>query len=131
MALISVTRLRLRSWRFLPAFVWAAQRSSRQALRSAGNLGLVTRKTRGLAFWTLSVWNDEKAMAAFRAASPHREAMAKLAHWCDEAAVGHWQQEGSAMPDWNTAAAQLAAIGRLSRVHQPSHGQRAGRISTD
>ena len=131
MALVSVTRLRLRSLRFLPAFVWAAQRSSRQALASAGNLGVITRKTRGLSFWTLSVWSDEKAMAAFRAASPHREAMAKLAHWCDEGAVAHWQQDGKAMPDWTDAAAQLAALGRLLRVDQPSAEQRAGRINTD
>ena len=46
------------------------------------------RKTNGLAFWTLTMWQSPKAMSAFLLASPHKEAMQKLPYWCDEAAFG-------------------------------------------
>jgi Domain of unknown function (DUF3291) len=131
MPLVSVTRLRLRSLRFLPAFAWYAQRSAHQAKRAAGNAGVLLRKTRGLTFWTMSVWRDEHAMAAFRGAPPHRDAMPRLAHWCDEASVAHWPIDAPGMPDWETAAGRLATGGRLSRVDHPSADQRAGRIKTD
>lgn len=129
--LVSVTRLRLRSWRFLPAFVWAARRSIRQAKQTGGNAGVYTRKTGGLAFWTLSLWRDESAMAAFRAAPPHRDAMPRLARWCDEAAVAHWQQDDEKTPGWPAAAQRLCTAGRLSRVEHPSKDQQAGRINID
>lgn len=131
MPLVSVTRLRLRSLRFLPIFIWHAQRSQRQAKGADGNNGVFTRKTRGLTFWTLSLWCDEQAMAAYRAASPHREAMSQLAHWCDEAAIAHWNQENETLPTWDAAAARLTSSGRLSRVAYPSAEQQAGRISID
>jgi len=129
--LVSVTRLRLRSWRFLPAFIWAAQCSIRQAQNTNGNTGVYTRKTSGLAFWTLSLWRDESAMAAFRAAPPHRDAMPRLAHWCDEAAVAHWQQDDEKTPDWPAAAQRLSAAGRILRVDHPSEDQRKSRINID
>lgn len=52
MTVVSVTRLRVRSARFLLPFLWQAVRSALQAKRSRGNLGVRLRKTRGLAFWT-------------------------------------------------------------------------------
>jgi hypothetical protein len=58
----------------------------RQAKRTPGNLGVRVRKTNRLAFWTLAMWRDNQAIKTFVPASPHREAMQKLPHWCDEAA---------------------------------------------
>lgn len=131
MPFVSVTRLRLRSLRFVLPFVWQSRRSARQAARSEGCLDVKLRKTRGLAFWTLTSWADETSMKAFRDAPPHREAMRKLRHWCDEAAVGHWIHERDNRPGWEEAAAHLAEHGRLSRVSHPSQAQQAGRINTD
>jgi hypothetical protein len=128
MSLVSVTRLRIRSFRFFLPFAWRTWRSFRQAKHAAGNLGVKLRKAEGLAFWTMTAWRDEAAMNAFRIASPHRNAMPKLLNWCDEAAVVHWNRESAELPDWETAEGRMAESGRLSKVNRPSADQRAGRL---
>src|SRR5262245_51846790 len=129
MAFVSITRLRVRSIRFLPAFLWYAAASARQARRAAGRASVQLRRTRRMTFWTLSRWESEDAMKAFRAQSPHREAMARLAHWCDEASYAHWLQESSQLPGWEEGAQRLSTTGRLSKVSHPSPDQAAGRIA--
>ena len=97
MSLIAVTSLRVRSIRFLLPFAWFAWRSSRQAQRAPGNLGVRLRKAEGMAFWTLTVWRNEEDMKAYRIAPPHLQAMPKLLGWCDEAALAHWNQDGRSL----------------------------------
>jgi heme-degrading monooxygenase HmoA len=127
MAFVSVTRLRVRSVRFLPAFIWYARLSSRQARLAPGNLSVRLRKAEGLAFWTLTMWLDEGAMRAYRSAPPHRNVMPKLRQWCDEASVAHWTQESRESPGWGVAEERMAETGRLSGVSYPSSDQQAGR----
>jgi heme-degrading monooxygenase HmoA len=129
--LVSVTRLRLRSWRFLLPFAIEAARSRRQAEGSPGCVGALVRKTQGLAFWTLTFWEDGASLRAFMLKSPHHAAMPKLAHWCDEAAVAHWEHGSAVRPGWSEAAEKLAAAGRLSRVKRPSARHLEGRIGVD
>jgi hypothetical protein len=129
--LVSVTRLRLRSIRFLLPFAYRASLSSRQALATPGCLGVRTRKTRGLAFWTLTLWDSEKSMETFLTHAPHGKAMPKLAKWCDEAAVTHWHYTAQDQPTWELAAERLLATGRLSRVSHPSGAHRNGHINVD
>jgi Domain of unknown function (DUF3291) len=102
--------------------------SFRQAKRAPGSLGVKLRKAEGFAFWTLTVWQDEAAMSAYRIRPPHRHAMPKLLEWCDEAALVHWNQESAELPDWKTAERRLAESGRLSKVNHPSIDQQAGRL---
>jgi len=128
MPLVAVTRLRVRSWRFMPGFAWFTWRSLRQARRAPGNQGVKVRKAEGLAFWTVTVWQDLAAMSAFRGAPPHRDAMTRLLEWCDEASLAHWDQESSALPDWETAEARMAGSGRVSKVRHPTGDQQAGRL---
>jgi hypothetical protein len=130
MTIISVTRLHLRSLRFFPGFFWYTRRSIWQARRTAGNLGVRVRKTKGLAFWTLAMWRDNQAIRAFVPASPHKESMQKLPHWCDEAAFADWDQDTADWPSWETASERLAATGRLVPVLHPSEQHKAGKIET-
>ena len=62
MPFVSITRLRLRSWRFLPMFAWYALRSSRQATRAEGNLASKFLRDRRNTFWTSTLWTGEAAM---------------------------------------------------------------------
>jgi hypothetical protein len=127
--LAAVTRLRLRSWRFLIPFSIHASRSRAQAVSSPGCLGVVTRKTRGWTFWTLSLWEDEARLRAFLTGAPHRIAMPKLHPWCDEAATLHWHVDSRSLPSWDDATLQLLQAGRLLRVQYPSPEQGKGVIN--
>ena len=91
MPIASVTRLHLRSGLLLPLFLCYTLRATRQAKQTPGNLGVRLRKTNGLAFWTFSIWQTIEAMKKFIFASPHREALQKLPHWCDEASFSDWE----------------------------------------
>jgi len=120
MPVVSITRLRVRSWKFLPPFLLYALRATWQAKRSQGNLhGSVLRDT-DRTFWTRTVWTTESAMKAYMLADPHRMAMRQLLEWCDEAALVHWDQETGQEPEWPAAHRRLQAEGRRSKVNHPS-----------
>ncbi|HZZ62494.1 MAG TPA: DUF3291 domain-containing protein [Roseiarcus sp.] len=75
------------------------------------------------AFWTCTVWNDEKSMRAFLNSGSHRKVMPRLLDWCDEASVAHWEQESSEAPSWREARERMRRAGRRSRVRFPSAAQ--------
>ena len=75
---------------------------------------------RKLTYWTVTAWDDEGAMKAYRNAGAHRRAMPKLLNWCDEASVAHWAQESAELPDKREAHRRMLAEGRISKVHFPS-----------
>ena len=69
MVFLSVTRLRIRSRRFLPAFLWHVFFVRRQVSRAPGGLGFRLDNEGPHVFWTLSAWKDEAAMRAFAEAN--------------------------------------------------------------
>jgi len=128
MAWISVTRLRVRSFIYLPPFFWDTFKSMRQAEGSSGFLGgrlLVNAKN---VFWTMTAWIDEAAMNAYRTGGAHRRAMPKLLNWCNEAAVVHWTQESSEIPFWQEAYKRMAEEGKPSKVNHPSPAHASNHI---
>jgi hypothetical protein len=130
MALISVTRLRLRSWRYLLPFVIWSQRAIQQVKVAPGNHGHKVFKDAGLVFWTCTSWENEASMRAYMLGGAHRQAMPKLMNWCDEAATAHYTQESVALPTWAEAHRRLVAGGRRSKVHNPSPAHEAFDIPT-
>ncbi len=129
MPVISVTRLRVRSIRYLLQFFWQALASVRQAERTPGFLGgRIARDARN-AFWTLTAWDDLAAMKAFRDTGAHRKVMPKLMDWCDEASVANWEQESAQLPDWPEAYRRMVSEGRPSKVKQPSQSHLAKQIA--
>lgn len=118
--LASVTRLRVRSFRFLPSFLWRTFVSQRQVRRALGFVGGKLLIDSRWTFWTLTVWESEQAMKRFRGSGAHAQAMPRLAKWCDEAAYAHWIEKADSIPTWDEAHQHLVAEGRLSRVEIPS-----------
>jgi hypothetical protein len=129
MPLVSITRLRLRSWSYLPGFMTAAFQSISQARRAKGNLAVDTLREAGNVFWTRSLWTDEAAMRSFMESGAHRAAMPKLLEWCDEASVVHWMQDFAEPPTWEEAHRRMQHDGRPSRVKHPSEAHRRFEIS--
>ena len=121
--LISVTRLRLRSFRFLLPFIVYSLRSMGQAKRSPGNLTADAMRGQDGSFWTRSVWQDIESMRAFMTSGAHKQVMPKLLDWCDEAALVHWEQDSATLPEWGEAHRRLVTQGRRSKVRHPSPAQ--------
>jgi heme-degrading monooxygenase HmoA len=124
MPFVSITRLRVRSWRYLPAFLVQSARAALQAKRAAGNLAVSVLRDANLAFWTRTVWSEEAAMRSFMLSGAHRHAMPRLLEWCDEAAVVHWNQDELKPPSWPASHRRLQREGRPSKVNHPSDAQR-------
>jgi hypothetical protein len=126
MPLASITRLRVRSIRYCPAFLWRALASVRQARRSPGCIFADVRREVKLVFWTRTLWSDEPSMRAFMKTGAHGAVMPKLLDWCDEASLTHWQQESDTPPDWPAVETKMRNAGRTSRVRHPSAAHQRG-----
>ena len=124
MPFVSVTRLRVRSRRYVPGFLIQSLRSALQAKGAAGNLAVSVLRDADRAFWTCTVWLDEAAMRSFMQSGVHRRVMVRLPEWCDEAALVHWVQNTDQPPSWAEAHRRLQREGRRSRVSHPSEAQR-------
>ncbi len=124
MPVVSVTRLRVRSWLNMPAFFLRSLRIGNQAKNAPGNLGAKLLQDRSRTFWTSTCWESEAAMKSFMLSAPHGPAMRKLLEWCDEAALVRWSQPGPELPAWPEAHTRLQREGRTSKVNHPSENQR-------
>ncbi len=117
---VSLTRLRIRSFRFLPQFAWHAVRSNRQVQRAPGFLTGSLLADRSWTFWTMTLWDSERSMRAYMTSGAHKAAMPHLLHWCDEASVAHWTQPTPNLPTWTEADRRMRESGRISKVLHPS-----------
>lgn len=128
MPFVSITRLRVRSWSYFPAFLVQTLRISRQAVRADGNLAVRLLRDHRNAFWTGTSWSSEGSMKAFMHAKPHGPTMRSLLRWCDEAALVHWTQDGAELPSWEDAHKRIQQEGRPSKVKHPSAAHTAHMI---
>ncbi len=124
----SVTRLQLRSIRFLIPFMIAVLKIRTQANGAPGNLGIEVRKTHGLAFWTKTLWQSESALISFSTAGIHQTNKPNLQQWCNEAAHAHWPVAGARLPSWLEAEQALIKYGRLADLDHPSLAHQAGTV---
>lgn len=119
MPLVSVTRFRARSLRFVPLFMLHANRAIAQIRRSEGFLAGTVQRDAELAFWTITVWRDERAMHAYVASGAHRTAMPHLRDWSIEASVVRWEQDGAGLPEWAEIFGRMLDEGRPSALRHP------------
>ena len=124
----AATRLRIRSyWYFIP-FAYFVRSVHKQAKGSPGCLELEVRKTKGLAFWTKTIWKDKESLLAFNNSGAHKKIKPKLKTWCDEAVHTHWKINEKSNISWEEAEISLKKFGRLSTVDYPSKIHSNGEI---
>lgn len=119
MSFVSITRLRIRSWWFLPPFLLQTRGAIEQARHAPGFRAGSLLRDRHLTFWTMTLWREPADMRAYIASGSHLAAMPRLLHWCDEASIVHWQA-GDSLPDWPEADRRMRLEGRPSKVRNPS-----------
>lgn len=127
MRIISVTRLRLRSIRFLPSLYWKT-RKLRQFLEKAP--GFVKGKLladRNRAFWTMTMWEDLDSMRAFRNSKAHAAVIPNGVRWCDEVSGVYWETQADELPDWDEAYRRMSESGKPSSLKFPSADSKASR----
>ncbi|GAA2576529.1 MULTISPECIES: DUF3291 domain-containing protein [Streptomyces] len=105
---VMASRLKLKSLVRVPRFFYLSGSVYRQAQRSPGNVGVGLRadpwhKT----FWTLSVWEDHKALQAYVRTEPHLSVMTKLKPAMRESLFTSWKQAGGQPPTWEEADRRL------------------------
>jgi hypothetical protein len=94
-----VSYLPLKRYWMLPALVKNTLEIQAQLGRSKGLIGysLLAQLLR-LEFWTLSVWEDERALMEFVHGEPHSRVMEALRPYLGKTAFAQWKLEGSDVP---------------------------------
>jgi hypothetical protein len=113
LALIVVTRLRLRDAQVVDEFFAAAIAVVEQAQSSEGNLAADVLADADNTYWTRTSWTAQKTMRQFMVTEPHRTTMDRIDDWCDEATYVAWEQPEATLPDWAVAHARLIAQGQV------------------
>ena len=125
--IVAVTRVRVRNMWVLPFFGWQTAAILREARAAAGNLLSTGRSTGLLSFWTMTAWEDPRALHAFLRAGAHGKAMRKARGWFEEASIVDWSAD-ERPTDWGEARSRLQSSGRLVPVDHPSAAQAAGEL---
>ena len=120
MVFVSLTRLRIRSIRFVPQFVLHTLRSLRQVRKASGFYTGAVLADRRWTFWTMTAWDGQQSMRRYMTNGSHKEAMSHLLDWCDEASVAHWTQLEKTLPSWIEADRRMRDTGRPSKVRYPT-----------
>ena len=120
MPFVSLTRLKLRSIRFVPSFVIHTMRSIEQVKHAPGFRTGALLADRSWTFWTMTAWDSQEMMRQYLINGPHKKAMTFLIEWCDEASVAHWDQAEETLPSWTVADGRMRESGRPSKVKNPS-----------
>jgi hypothetical protein len=120
MAVIVVTRLRLKDPALLDEFFTDAVAAIEQAQKSEGNLGADALADANNAWWSVSSWQARRPMQAFVNSEPDQTITTRLDHYCDEATFVDWEQDSPDLPDWQTSWRHLTADGQVAELTQPS-----------
>ena len=104
------SRLPLKSYLSLPAFMRDTMRIRRQLATSAGLVGYtLNAKPARKTFWTFSVWESEDALKNFAGAEPHRSIIARLASRMGRTKFEFFPIAGADLPlAWDTIMARAS-----------------------
>lgn len=107
------TVIELRSMWSLPRFEWYSRRVHRQLGRTPGLVGFSFQAQFPLRYWTLSAWEDGRALHGFLRAGPHQTVRTTLPPTIQTFQHVHWKVSGAAIP--------LAWADGLTRLQQTTN----------
>jgi len=128
MPFVSVTRLRVKSIFYLFPFIRSNEASIKTLKKSVGFLNGKELVDKNLTFWTITLWEKEENMRAFRGSAAHRNAMQHLPNWCNEASYHHWNQIENDLPPCDSISTRLFSEGNISKVRTPSKAQASNKF---
>lgn len=101
--------LPLRGYRKMLDLMRRSRSVSDQLVQTSGLIGFSMRaKLLRHRFWTLSAWEDERALMAFVQQAPHLDAMTVLQPHMGETAFVRWQVKGADLPlRWDDALRRM------------------------
>ena len=94
----------------IPRFIKYTAEIERQLSASSGLVGYsLQAQPLSLKFWTLSVWEDERALMEFVVRSPHGPVMQSLLPHMGATKFTRWEIKGAQLPpDWREAKKRMA-----------------------
>lgn len=108
---VMASRLPLARYRDVPAFLQATMHIRRQLRRADGLLGYgLDAKLFRRTFWTLSVWRDADALAAFARTDPHAAHVERIRPLMNTTTFVTWTTTGDQLPvTWDHARQRISA----------------------
>lgn len=120
---VMASRLKLRSLFRVPRFFLLSRGVLEQVKGSEGAVGVSLRADPWRrTFWTLSAWENRKALQSYITTEPHLSVMTKLKPAMRESLFVSWQQDAGALPSWAEADRRLAAQERTQAEAGPGRG---------
>ncbi|HEY2985352.1 MAG TPA: hypothetical protein VGJ38_14445 [Jatrophihabitantaceae bacterium] len=108
---VLASRLPLRRYRNIPAFLHASRAVRAQLAATKGVLGYsLDAKPIAKTFWTLSAWEDEETLRRFSQADPHWSQITDIRPYMLASTFVQWTVAGSELPPkWTDARRRVAA----------------------
>lgn len=114
MPYLTITRLKVKSVRQLPAFIRANQPTFDQVVRSDGFLAGKALVDFSGAAWTQTLWETSEHMKAFYFSGAHRKLMGRLNEFACEASTRSLELPDAHLPSWWAACKLLQQEARYS-----------------
>ncbi len=123
MSYLSMTRLKLKSPRYLIRFWNYNEKIVRQMQTAEGFLQGKLLANYSLAMWTTTLWTSSEALKEFYLNGSHQEVIARISEWSSEAVHFSKYVSTKELPSWQQIGSELAHQGRFQELKQPSLNQ--------
>jgi hypothetical protein len=121
MPYLSMTRLKLRSPRYLPSFLIYNSQIVEEIRVSHGFLKGKQSATLNLSMWTATLWNSYVDLQRFYRTGSHAKVMSQIDMWSSEAASGNREVYSLDIPSWQSIGLFLTESGHFLNLKNPSH----------
>ena len=126
MSVLSITRLRLKSYGYLAQFLIHNEKIFQQIRKSEGFIRGKEVTAFDLSMWTCTLWKSDGLLRSFYLNGAHQKAMLNIDRWSSEAATFHQDIDSFDLPSCRRMIDLLEKNGHFTKLTDPSenHCQR-------